>query len=302
MAQKGMAKKNSDTTTRTTSEKSSYSAVIDRLNSLMGQYSNLSIDGMLNAFGRAWANMAPLQNSRLKAIGTLPADISKEELGEFLRSPQTSEKPLRQVAEGLKWSSYSIYKMQKTYSDMLTFRHYAIPQYVTAEQIRSDAFKREYRLVDKFLKAIDIPSIGHQLAGEAMLNGKVFYVPRYSVDKSHNSINYFFLQRLPQNWTLLEGLNNCSKYTVSFDLTYFLQVGTDYTQFGDLFTPYMSSFDSWISADQRKSFKGKFVYATRNNESFESEVKAFCQNGRWMYWVSLPIDRVWTFEIDDSTR
>lgn len=295
--------KTKSTKSKATEKKSSYSDLLAKFNSIMSSYAGLPTEAVYNAFGRAWANMAPLQNERVKAIGSLPADYSKTDLGEFLRSPQTSERPLRQVAEGLKWSVYSFYKLQKSYADILTYRHYAIPEYVTADELKSDTFKREYKLVNKIQKSFDIKSVGHKVAGEALANGKVFYVPRFRVDKSHNKVDFAFMQRLPQNWTIIEGFNNISGYTLSFNLMYFYQLGTDYRQFGDLFEPFMADFNAWVTADTQTAFKTKrkYVYASRNNAEFESETKAFMQNGRWMYWVSLPIDRVWTFEIDDTT-
>lgn len=303
MAQKQQTTKKNTNQTTVAKNQSSYSAVIERMNQIANTYGNLPMDNIYAAFGRAaqgWANFAPVQNSRLKAIGTLPADYDKQALGEFLRNPQNSERPLRQIAEGLKWSTYSFYKLQKSYPDILSFRNYAIPQYITEDEIKSENFKREHKLVDKILKAIDIKSFGHKVAGEAMINGKVFYVPRYSVDKSHNKVNYFFLQRLPQNWTLLSGLNSISGYTVSFDLNYFLQIGTDFRQFGDLFVPYMGLFDEWQR--DKKPIKKKYIYASHNNtENCEYELKAYAQNGRWYYWVTLPIDKIWVYEIDDTT-
>lgn len=303
MAQKQQTTKKNTNQTTVAKNQSSYSAVIERMNQIANTYGNLPMDNIYAAFGRAaqgWANFAPVQNSRLKAIGTLPADYDKQALGEFLRNPQNSERPLRQIAEGLKWSTYSFYKLQKSYPDILSFRNYAIPQYITEDEIKSENFKREHKLVDKILKAIDIKSFGHKVAGEAMINGKVFYVPRYSIDKSHNRVNYFFLQRLPQNWTLLSGLNSISGYTVSFDLNYFLQIGTDFRQFGDLFVPYMGLFDEWQR--DKKPIKGKYIYASHNNtENYEYELKAYAQNGRWYYWVTLPIDKIWVYEIDDTT-
>ena len=80
---------------------------------------------------------------------------------------------------------------------------------------------------------------------------------------------------------------------------------TDYRQFGDLFEPYMNEFDAWLStpeSERKISKRGeKFVYAARNNATVEGERRTWQQNGRWFYYVSLPIDRVWTFEIDDTT-
>lgn len=286
---------------------SSYSEILKRFNSLANVYSSLPMDSVYSAFSRAmggyWANSQPIQNQRIKAINPLPCDYSKADLGQFLQNPQNSELQLQQVAEGLKWSVYSFFKLQKSYSDMLTFKHYAIPQYVDKEDIKSEQFKREYRLIDKILKAINIPQEGHKLVGQAITQGKVFYVPRYSIDKSHNKVNYFLLQQLPTGggYTKIIGLNNISKYTISFNLMYFLQLGTDYRQFGDLFEPYMQDFINWQTEKTALKNRKKYVYASRNNAEFESDIKAWQQNGSWFYYVTLPIDRVWTFEIDDTT-
>lgn len=290
--------------TDTTQPKSSYSLALERMNNIIGQYAGLPMDNIYGAFGRAlgyWANQPSVQNARLKAISPLPYDFSKEELGEFLRTPQNSELPLQQVSEGLKWTAYPYFKTIKSYSDMATFRNYVIPQYIDSEIVKSENFKREFKLVDKIRKACDIPTIGHKVTGQALTQGKVFYVMRYSIDKSHNKVNTIFFQELPKAWSTVIGYNNVSTYTISFNLMYFMTPGTDYRQFGDLFEPYMNDFDKWYSGENRKSFRAKCVYASRNNAKFESEVKAWQQNGRWFYYVSLPIDRVWTFEIDDTT-
>lgn len=305
MAQKQQAKpqNNQKNTAKT---KSSYSAILERMNNLMSAYGNLPMNSIYNAFGRAmgyWANQPSVQNARVKAISPLPCDYTKEELGEFLRTPQNSELQLQQVSEGLKWTSYPFFKVGKSYSDMSTYRNYVIPQYIDKATIKTENFMREFRLVDKIRKACNIPKIGHKVTGQAMAQGKVFYVMRYNVDKSHNKVNHVFYQELPKSWSTIIGLNNISDYTVSFNLMYFMQPGTDYRQFGDLFEPYMADFNDWVTADNRKAFKGKYVYASRNNamDSFEYEAKAWQQNGRWFYYISLPIDRVWTFEIDDTT-
>ncbi len=294
MAKASTAKSN----TQEVTSQGSWGAVIARWNSLTGQLAGMPFDTAYGIFSRAWANMAPIQNSRVKAISPLPCDYTKYDLGEFLRHPQDSEYPLQQVAEGLRWSTYSFQKLVKSYADMLEFHSIALP-HATAEEIESDAFVRESRLVDKLIKRASLKDEGRKIAMQAGTQGKVFYVPRYSVDKSHNAVNYFFMQELPKQWCMIIGKNNVSGWTVSFNLMYFMQIGTDFRQFGDLFEPYMTDFATWQK--DKKAFRGKFVYMSRNNAREESEVKAWMQDGRWFYYVSLPIERVWTFEIDPST-
>lgn len=106
------------------------------------------------------------------------------------------------------------------------------------------------------------------------------------------------------------GMNNISKYTIAFDMMYFMQPGTDYTQFGDLFEPYMGVFAN--VAPQLPQYRNKkFVYASgmeRLNalrdavDQLPGKPEVYYQGGRWYYWVILPIDRVWTFEIDDTSK
>ncbi len=281
---------------------------------------NSVYSALYQTMGNYWANQPSIQNQRVKAINPLPADVTKEELGDFLRNPQNNELALQQVSEGLKWTNYSWFKTIKSYSDMLAWHSYAIPQHITSDEAESDGFKRELRLVDKFRKAAQLRATGHKITAQALSQGKVFYVPRYSVDKSHNAVNNFFMQELPKAWTTIIGLNNISTYTVSFNLMYFLTPGTDYRQFGALFTPYMDDFNA-VFVEETKAPKGKYIYATEKDNSVPYKVKGreytlypnhvnrngegnprmFMQNGRWYYYVSLPIDRVWTFEIDDST-
>lgn len=320
------SKRRATTATRTTEQtvapaapkESSYSLAIQRLQSLWGQYGDMGSDAFYNAFSRVGygLNNEPfINNMRVKAINPLPADYTKEELGEFLLSPQTSELPLRKVAEALKWTAYPVLKLQKSYADMLTYRHYVKPLYVEKDKAKTDEFLREWRMVDKAEKAFCVEDFGHQAAAQALLQGKVFYVTRSSIDKVHNKVNYIFHQQLPTAWSRIIGFNNISKYTVSFDMMYFLQPATDYRQYGDLFEPFIRDFENiFVEPKETDKIRAKYVYATVKaggreyhvdlnavNKNGEGNPQMYMQNGRWCYFVSLPIDRVWTFEIDDST-
>lgn len=320
------SKRRATTATRTTEQtvapaapkESSYSLAIQRLQSLLGQYGDMGSDAFYNAFSRVGygLNNEPfINNMRVKAINPLPADYTKEELGEFLLSPQTSELPLRKVAESLKWTAYPVFKLQKSYADMPTYHHYVKPLYIEEDKAKTDEFLREWRMVDKAEKAFCVEDFGHQAAAQALLQGKVFYVTRSSLDKVHNKVNYIFHQQLPTAWSRIIGFNNISKYTVSFDMMYFLQPATDYRQYGDLFEPFIRDFENiFVEPKETDKIRAKYVYATVKaggreyhvdlnavNKNGEGNPQMYMQNGRWCYFVSLPIDRVWTFEIDDST-
>lgn len=305
MAEKSTANKN--TQTKATPQ-NSWGEALQRLNNIIGAYSNLPQSAFYNAFSRAMANFAPVQHSRTLGINPLPCDYTKDDLGVFLRNPIGSENALQQVGAGLRWSAYPFNKLVLTYATIPTFKNYIMPKYLDKDTVNSDGFKREWRLVEKFRKALDIPAFGRKVTAQAMTYGKVFYALRTEIDKSHNSVKYAFWQQLPQKYCLIEGFNSVSGYTVAFDLTYFLQIGTDYTQFGELFLPFLNDFDAWTK-DKTKIKNKDFKYASYNGVKEVAKVNAYQsdgdnswkQTGQWCYWVSLPIDKVWTFDIDNST-
>lgn len=301
-------------------ENLSWKGLTEKFNALAVNYMGLMPqDNFYSAFARAgltWANATPIQNHRVKAISPLPVDYSKEDIGEMLRNPYNSEKGLRETSQVLRWTAYPYFKVTKTYQDISTYRYYFKPIYIDKETAKKEDFKREAILLDKLNKKLKPELFAHKITGQAINEGKVFYHLRADIDKVHNKVNYAFMQQLPSDWCQIIGFNNISGYTVSFDLMYFMQPGTDYKQFGDLFDPYIENFVS-IFEEPEKLPNKKFVYSSKNTIDYKGrrleinpdKVKSewfggpriFMQNGRWMYYVSLPIDKVWTFEIDDTT-
>lgn len=299
----------------------SWENVIAKFNNDNGNLvGSISQSAFYDAFSRAYGtviNQPEIQNKRVKGISSLPVNFTKEEIGTFLRSPYGHEMALRQTSEILRWTAYPYFKITKTYQDIPTYRNYIKPLYLTKDAPKTDDFKREAYLLDKFCKTLNPSMYAHKITGQAVSQGKVFYTPRYSVDKTHNQINYAMLQQLPEDWCYIIGYNNVSGYTVSFNMMYFMEPGTDPKAFGDLFDPYLDDFNNMFEEGQRGSRK-KFAYAekqnvirigknksyyfdaSRVNVAGEGNPYVFKQDGRWMYYVTLPIDRVWTFEIDDT--
>jgi len=294
----------------------SYPQVFSKLRELQQKYGNLPMESLISAFtaangrGFGWGNMYTpdpyVQNRRVKGIATRPADYSKDQVAEFVSHPDTSEKPLRAVEKALEYTSYPLFHTRTVYQNLLTYHSYIAPGLTDKEDAQSDDFWREWKLLEKLRRAICPKDKAHELTGRAFQSGKVFVAPRISVDKSHNRVNYAFLQRLPSDWTKIVGYNNVSKYTVAFDLMYFAQYGTDWRQFGDLFEPYMGDFFEALDPVPTVRNK-KIVYAAKTGlnmaairRNASENVDAYYQNGRWFYWVTLPADRVFPFEIDDT--
>lgn len=293
-----------------------------RFSALVEKYSMLSAYSVERALSRAAAgymNTNPfVQNRRIKSISSLPCDFTKDEVGLFLRTPYTSEKQLRQTAEGLKWTTYPFYKIGKTYQDISTYHNYFMAR-TKGEESKTEEFMREANLVDLLNKTIQIESFSHKVTGQAAFQGKVFYYPRYAVDKVHNKVRHAFLQQLPTDYCYIVGNNNVSGYTIAFNLMYFMQAGTSVYDYGDLFLPYLDDFNLMFE-EEGVSTKEKVIYASRiNTISCENNGKKliFCpqnlkdnslgspwieaKDGAWAYYVVLPVGKIWTFEIDDTT-
>lgn len=281
---------------------------------LAAEYRDMPIESVVSAFSRvqgsAYTENPYVQNRRVKQISSLPVEYPYDKVSEIVANPGNNEMPLRQVSHVLESTASPYFKIRKTYQDILTYHWYASPDVVEESEAKEKAFWREMRLVNDFAKAARVDEMAHQIAGQVVQEGKVFYAFRYNVDKAHNQVNYAFMQQIPQDWIKIVGLNNISKYTIAFDMMYFMQPGTDYTQFGDLFEPYMGVFAN--VAPQLPQYKNKkFVYASGMErlkalrdavDQLPGKPEVYYQGGRWYYWVILPIDKVWTFEIDDTSK
>lgn len=295
---------------------SSYSDIFKRFKKLSAQYGGMPVSGMINAFTRAtggqyYRNNPYIQNRRVQAISSLPADFTKNKVAEMLTSPLANEQPLRQVEHALEYTAYPLFHTRKMYQDLLTYHNYIAPEFTDKDSAKNDEFWREWKLLEKLRRKLDPRVTAHRIAGQAIQEGKVFYYPRLSVDKPHNKVNYAFMQQLPSDWTKIVGFNSVSKYTVAFNLFYFLRPGCFPEQFGDLFMPYMDTFSQVVNKPP-KGVGTKYIYAEKNavdmnrlkqfagDGPLDGNPDVYYQNGQWFYWVTLPVDSVFTFEIDDA--
>lgn len=297
---------------------SPYSDIFKRFKRLSDQYGGMPMSNILGAFSRAtggqyYRNDPYIQNRRVQAISSLPNEFSKNKVAEMLTSPLANEQGLRQVEHALEYTAYPLLHTRKMYQDLLTYHSYVAPEFTDKDTAKSDDFWREWKLLEKLRRKLDPRTTAHKLAGQAVQEGKVFYYPRISVDKPHNKVNYAFMQQLPSDWTKIVGFNSVSKYTIAFNLFYFLRPGCFPEQFGDLFDPYLDVF-SMVTERAPKGVGSKYVYAAKNavdmsrfrqiaddnTDGLAGEPDVYYQNGRWFYWVTLPVEKIFTFEIDDA--
>lgn len=263
----------------------------------------ISTFGMMGGFNKSGPY---IQNGRVKKIGTSPIPHTKDEVAEMLKHPQDQEKPLRQTARELDFASYTFHHMRRVYTNLLTYHSYISPD-LTEPDAMNDSFWREYRLAEKLRKTMKPKELAREAAGKTLLEGKVFYTYRMAADKTRNRINYAFYQQLPSDWIKIVGFNNVSKYTLAFDMMYFCEPGTDVRQFPPgLFDNYWNDFMSLVTPGPRME-NGRIVYAAKNSIDMNAfrarnpaSTEVYNENGRWYYWVTLPVDKAFTIEADDA--
>lgn len=296
---------------------SSFPKIFERFRKMADENQGVPMSSITSAFaginsGRYGLANPYIQNRRVKQISSLPADFTKDQVAEMLTKPYDSEQPLRQVAHILEYTAYPLFHIRKVYQEMLTYHSYVMPKLTDSADTKKDEFMREWKLLEKLREEFKPKENAHQIVGQVGVEGKVFYYPRYSVDKSHNKVNYAFMQQLPSDWTKITGYNNISKYTVAFNMMYFLQPGCVPEQYGDLFTPYLYDFSSVVQKPKGTGTSLIFAQKTRVDMQQFQRIQArgdmagtpdvYYQNGRWYYWVYLPADAVFTFEADDVSR
>ena len=291
--------------------------IFEKLRTMAAENQGMPMSTISTAFaginaGRYGMANPYIQNRRVKQISSLPVNFTKDKVGEMLTAPYDSEQPLRQVSHILEYTAYPLFHIRKTYQNLLTYHSYVMPRMVSGEDTKKDDFLREWKLTEKLREEFKPKENAHQIVGQVGAEGKVFYYPRYSVDKSHNKVNYAFMQQLPSDWTKITGYNNVSKYTVAFNMMYFLQPGCVPEQFGELFLPYLYDFGSVVQKPEGTGTSVVFAQKTRIDMQKFQRIQAmgdmpgtpdvYYQNGRWYYWVYLPVDSVFPFEADDVSR
>lgn len=289
----------------------SYTYLAKRMAEMREQYPNIPFETVFKSFMRAggmgFLNMPDVQNNRVRAMNTRPANFTKDDIAKMVQAPDQSEQALRAISASLSWSTKTYDLILSTYADMMQYYWYITAGW-SEERATKEQKMRDWKLGYKLAETMDIQAKAHEITGLCMKYGKVFFTPQISADKSHNKVNFAFLQQLPTDWCKIVGWNNGpGRYTVEFNMMYFAEPGTDWRQFGNLFRPYV---DDWESVIETKS---KTVYNSgkpridaekckKNGIQFHAgHPKWEFIGGEWMYWVTLPAEDVIVFEIDDRT-
>jgi hypothetical protein len=284
---------------------------IKRLN---GRYGSLGMGSIFSAWTAAGGfnllnNWPQIQNARIKGVNTRAADYGKDEIAEMVQAPGSNERALRAVSASLDSSAMTYSIILDAYQNIPLYNWYVFPS-EDLKEVGYEQMRRDYILTQKLAEKINPSATARKINGQCAKYGKVFYTPRYDVDKSHNAVKYAFLQQLPTDWCMIVGENNGpGKYSVAFNLMYFCIPGTDPRQFGDLFTPYLDAFSDVVEVRDRYVYTSKDRRYGINAERFRANDTAnTVGNPTWYqvgttnyYWVNLPADKVIVFERNDRT-
>lgn len=286
----------------------SYTYLARQMFNLSEKYKGASVEDVYGAFilsggGRLMNQWPDIQNRRVKTINSRPADYSKDDISEMVEHADENERALREVSAGLAIEAKTYDLITQTYQDMMTYRWYVYPGH-TDNEVEHKTLLREYNLANKIAEAMKVRDLAHDIVGKTIMYGKVYYTPRVSVDKSHNKVNYAFLQQLPQDWCKIVGFNNGpGKYTVAFNMMYFCRPGTDWRQFGRLFAPYIRAWEEVTYTDSKYVYSSAKVDVEKFKQMDISKTPGHPEwayiGGEFMYWVTLPADAVFVFDVND---
>lgn len=290
----------------------SYTYLAKRMAEMGTQFKDVPFETVYRAFigaggANLMLNMPDVQNHRVRSINTMPAPYSKDQIAEMVKAPGENEAGLRGASAALAWNTKTYDLILSTYADMMSYFWFITAGYSDEKETKEQRM-RDWRLGYKLAETMQIQAKAHEIVGLCMKYGKVFYAPQISVDKSHNKVNWAFLQQLPTDWCKIAGFNNGpGKYTIEFNMMYFARPGTDWRQFGNLFRPYMPYFQEVVETRSRTVYNS--AKPTINTEKFkENGIQFTAGHPRWQqiggeyfYWITLPADAVWTAEIDDRT-
>lgn len=265
----------------------------------------------------AWNKANPfIQNQRVKGLSTRPNTYSKEALAGFAANPGSSEVALRGAAATASWSQQIYYNILRRSCDVPLYNHFVIPESLPgAGDYKKDDFRAEAKLVDNWFDVFDVPNALKTIALQIKREGKCSYIlrNRFSGSGKSKRTDYAVFEKLPTDWIKITGIGQLG-YTISFDFSYFLQVGNDPRFFGeggffevvwkDMMLHGIVKTDPVSgkrTLDMAKARGYSFDYeGERVSSSIETRILEKYET-RFIFWVTLPFDFAYTFSSDNST-
>lgn len=259
----------------------------------------LTYSDYLTALGNSFINNPFVQNQRLKTINATIHGSDKQTINSALEAPQENEILLRQESQALYWQSYVYNNLIKINREVPMCFNYVIPCEVDETICKTEKWKKEWKFVNRFVKAMDLRRVCKDIAIDVALEGKRSYIFRHSSNKQTGNVDFCVFQKLPTEWVKYTKMGNDSPYITSLNFMMFLQPG----QSVEFYPPYIQ--EVWrklieqgiitVSEDGKvKKFNPNVAMQSGNNYILEYS------NASYMYWVELPQNIVFEFGSDNS--
>ena len=267
------------------------SPLLRAMASIRQRYGEISAEQALDIFlaeGGAglFSGLPEAAGRRARALNTVPAAYSKDEIARMVQDPGRYEKELRSVSAALAADTRTYDLIVQTYQGLMKYCWYVTPR----EEADSPLpLSRRYALANELARRIDPEALGHEILGLCLLYGKVFFTPRVALRGSGEGLRvvHAFLQQLPEDYCRITGRSDSpGKYTVAFNLDYFSLPGTDPAEYGTLFAPWFPS----LQPEGAEAGSASAGAGSRNR-----------RRRRPTGWVPLPPEAVLTFEVNDCS-
>jgi hypothetical protein len=246
-----------------------------------------------SALGYAYSGSPYVQNQRTKKVATQPFVTNRENLETAISNLQDSELTLRQTSQSL-FSNYPMLKLNNMYADILTYRNYFYSKYTNGSDIKSPAYKKERKRISKWVELLEPERTFRNIVLKVQKEGKCAYYVRDSIAENSRDFDYVYLQDIPSDYFKIVGWNTASKFTISFDFTYFWQMGTSPQQFPPIFAKYYEELNNMIPD------KGKNPTITIDPRNLPNGTQIYYEDNRWFYWRTLPLDECFVFSQDET--
>jgi hypothetical protein len=242
------------------------------------------------ALGYAYTSSPYVQNQRAKRVSSQPFTKDRANIEQALAKPNENEQSLREVSSSL-FSIYPLLKLNNMYADILTYRNYFYSKYTNSKDIKSKEYKQERKMLSKWVDLLQPKRTFQQIVLKVQREGKVAYYLRDSKVENSKDFDYVYLQDIPSDYFKIIGWNTASKFTVSFNFTYFWQMGTSPMQFPPIFKKYYDELNGLV-----KDKNNPVV----NPNKLPADAEMYYQDNKWFYWHTLPMDECFVFSQDES--
>ena len=263
----------------------------------------------------AWNRANPfVQNQRVKGLSSPGVTYTKEKLAQYAANPSSNEMQLRSAAMTASSSQQIFYNILRRSCDVPLYNHFVIPENLDGDaSYKKDEFRAEARLVDEWLDTFNVPNSLKTMALQIKREGKCSYILRSRITGTgkSRSAEYAVFEKLPTDWIKITGIGQLG-YTISFDFSYFLQIGNDPGFFGEFFeATWQDMFLHGVI--QKDTRTGKYNLNVEKARGYQfswkgQEVKSSIETKimremetKFIFWVTLPFDLAYTFASDNST-